>query len=177
MLRLRSQGLGAVRTYGAIPPMPMAWVPPVYEATGGYAAPSPCLSPALTIALHFCFAFMFCIFVLRLFSHLSCAFKFCIFVLQIGKFFIFGLLLLVFLNMWLWMLRLRSQGLRAVCTCGAIPPMLRMGPSRLRSHGWLRCPKPLPLSGFDDRFAVMFCIYVSHLSSAFLFSRLVSSSF
>ena len=27
--------------------MPVAWVPPVYEATGGYAAPSPCLSPAL----------------------------------------------------------------------------------------------------------------------------------
>ena len=55
-----------------------AWAPPVYGATGGYAAQSPCLSSALTIALHFCFAFMFCIFVLRLFSHLSCAFKLCI---------------------------------------------------------------------------------------------------
>ena len=73
MLRLQSQGLRAVRTCGAIPPMPVAWAPPVYGATGGYAAPSPCLSSALTIA---------CTFVLRLFSHLSCAFKFCIYVLQ-----------------------------------------------------------------------------------------------
>ena len=35
--------------------------------------------------------------------------------------------------------------------------MLRMGPSRLRSHGWLRCPKPLSLSGFDDCSAVILC--------------------
>ena len=50
------KGLRAVRTYGAIPPTPLARVPPVYEATGGYAAPSPCLSPALTHALHLCCA-------------------------------------------------------------------------------------------------------------------------
>ena len=75
MLRLRSQGLGAVRTCGAIPPMPMAWVPPVHEATGGYAAPSPCLSPALTYALQLCCAFMFRIFVLLIE-------RFCTYVLQ-----------------------------------------------------------------------------------------------
>ena len=60
-----------------------------------------------------------------------------------------------------------------------------VAPTEPGEFGWLRCLKPLSLFGFDDLFAVMLCIYVLHfcsafilhLSSAFLFSRLVSSSF
>ena len=47
-----------------------------------------------------------------------------------------------------------------------------MGPSRLRSHGWLRCLGPLSLFGFDAHSALLFCTYVVHLSSAFMFCSL-----
>ena len=140
----------------------MAWAPPVYEATGGYAAPSPCLSSALTIALHFCSAVIFRVYVLR-----------------IGKFFIFRLLRLV----WKYALCMigcqpAEPGLEGSTHLRCYPSHAHgMGPSRLRSHGWLRCLKPLSLFGFDASSSLMLCSYVSHLSSAFLFSRLFSSAF